>query len=571
MTAEPTPTPETAAVDAAAFGRLALVDPNTLELEVNTRLAANLDPHFCASIRDRGVQEPITVRRRASDGTLVVRKGQRRTLAAVRVGLTQVPVIITPEPATEDGDEVDTGSDDYRAGQAERIVDQLVENQHRAGIGDAEEVAAHQQLLGLGFKPAEIAKVVRTKADRVRQTTQAAQSKRAVAIGSRYELDLMQMAVIAEFEDDDEAVTLLTTVAVREPERFRHFAQRLRDDRAEKQAHAAAVAELTEGGVTVIDRDDDRYGAATELYRLRPSADDPEETALEEQAHRSCPGHAAEVITFRHYREGPQARVHWLCLDPTTHGHAPLREGMRAHTGTTSAVENEEEREVREAREKEAARLERRRVVENNKAWASAETVRRECLAELLAKKAAPKGAAIFVAAELGQGAHALRKAMESGNTLACELLGLDAPDGGGYYSGRVNPLAQAARATSAARAGMLSLAFVLAAYEASTHRGNWRNADPATQRYLAQLRDWGYQLSEVEQLALDPNGASTTAADPEDDSAGGGAGEVGEDEPGTAATEDEDEAEGPAPDSEPDTADPDSADAGDHSDAESD
>ena len=215
MTAEPTPTPETAAVDAAAFGRLALVDPNTLELEVNTRLAANLDPHFCASIRDRGVQEPITVRRRASDGTLVVRKGQRRTLAAVRVGLTQVPVIITPEPATEDGDEVDTGSDDYRAGQAERIVDQLVENQHRAGIGDAEEVAAHQQLLGLGFKPAEIAKVVRTKADRVRQTTQAAQSKRAVAIGSRYELDLMQMAVIAEFEDDDEAVTLLTTVAVR--------------------------------------------------------------------------------------------------------------------------------------------------------------------------------------------------------------------------------------------------------------------------------------------------------------------------------------------------------------------
>ena len=36
-------------------------------------------------------------------------------------------------------------------------------------------------------------------------------------------------------------------------------------------------------------------------------------------------------------------------------------------------------------------------------------------------------------------------------------------------------------------------------------------------------------------------------------------------------AIEDEDEAEGPAPDSEPDTADPDSADAGDHSDAESD
>lgn len=137
MTAEPSTDAETAGLDAAAFGRLAIVDPNTLELETNTRLDAKLDPHFCASIRDRGVQEPITVRCRASDGVLVVRKGQRRTLAAVRVGLTQVPVIISPEPAPEDGDEVDTGSDDYRAGQAERIVDQLVENQHRRGIGDA--------------------------------------------------------------------------------------------------------------------------------------------------------------------------------------------------------------------------------------------------------------------------------------------------------------------------------------------------------------------------------------------------------------------------------------------------
>lgn len=137
MTAEPTPAPEAAELDAASFGRLALVDPETLELEANTRLDANLDPHFCASIRDRGVREPITVRRRASDGTLVVRKGQRRTLAAVRAGLTQVPVIISPEPATADDDEAETSSDDYRAGQAERIVDQLVENQHRAGIGDA--------------------------------------------------------------------------------------------------------------------------------------------------------------------------------------------------------------------------------------------------------------------------------------------------------------------------------------------------------------------------------------------------------------------------------------------------
>ncbi|MBC3189469.1 ParB N-terminal domain-containing protein [Pseudonocardia sp. C8] len=567
MTAEPTPALESAVADAAAFGRLALVDPGTLELEGNTRLDANLDAHFCASIRDRGVREPITVRRRASDGTLVVRKGQRRTLAAVRVGLTQVPVIIAPEPAPEHGDTADTDSDDYRAAQAERIVDQLVENQHRRSITDAEEVAAHQQLLGLNFKPSDIAKVVRTKADRVRQTTQAAQSQRAVAIGSRYELDLMQMSVIAEFEDDDEAVKLLTTVAVREPERFRHFTQRLRDDRAEKQVHAAAVAELTAAGVTVIDRDDHRHADATELYRLRPNPEAPEDTALEEETHRSCPGHAAAVITVRPYGQDHQARVHWLCLDPTAHGHAPLRDSMRLPAGGGSDVagESEEERAARAAAEKEAQRAERRRVIENNKAWASAETVRREWLAELLAKKAAPKGAAIYVAAELGQGAHPLRKAMESGNALACQLLGLDTPHGGGYYSGRVNPLAAAARSTSAARATLLSLAMVLGAFEASTHRGNWRNADPATQRYLAQLHEWGYPLSEVEQLALDPAADHTSPdVDSNVDSnvdSDGGAG--GDDEAGTTDPVDEDD----AADDESDPADPDTDTGADESD----
>lgn len=559
-TTEPTTSEYTGTQDAAAFGQLVLADPATLELEVNTRLDANLDPHFCASIRDHGVQEPITARRRASDGTLVVRTGQRRTLAAVRVGLRQVPVIIAAEPAVEDCDEVDTTGEDYRAGQTERIVEQLVENQHRRAITDAEEVTAHQQLLGLGLTPAQIAKATRTKAERVRRSTQVAANARATAIGSRYELDLMQMSVIAEFADDDEAVKQLTVVAVREPERFRHLTQRLRDERAEAQVRAAAVAELTEAGVSVIDRDDDRYAGAAELYRLRPRAGDPEGTALEEEAHRDCPGHAAHVVTYRHFADGPQARVEWLCLDPATHKHAPRREGMRTPTRGVGggAGESEEERAGREAREKEAARAERRRVVENNKAWDSASTVRREWLAELLGRKAAPKGAAIYVAAELGQGAHALRKAMETGNAMACELLRLDAPSGGGYYSGRVNPLAEAARATRAARATMLSLAFVLGAYEDGTHRGNWRTPDPVTQRYLTQLGEWGYTLSEVEQLALDPHAATgderpdsgpgPDADDNRDGPEGGDGDEGGPDRSGDQAAEPTEDDAGPCP-----------------------
>jgi NAD(P)H-hydrate repair Nnr-like enzyme with NAD(P)H-hydrate dehydratase domain len=88
---------------------------------VNTRVDVRLDPHFAASIRDRGVREPIIVRRRVEDGALVVRKGQRRTLAAVRAGLDRVKVLV----------EVEAEPDSSASAQIERIVDQLGENQHR--------------------------------------------------------------------------------------------------------------------------------------------------------------------------------------------------------------------------------------------------------------------------------------------------------------------------------------------------------------------------------------------------------------------------------------------------------
>jgi ParB family chromosome partitioning protein len=114
---------------------LAWADPRELVVGVNTRVDVRLDPHFVASIRDRGVREPITVRRRAEDGALVVRKGQRRTLAAVRAGLDRVKVIV----------EVEAEPDASAAAQIERIVDQLGENQHRANIVDVDEVRAHQQ------------------------------------------------------------------------------------------------------------------------------------------------------------------------------------------------------------------------------------------------------------------------------------------------------------------------------------------------------------------------------------------------------------------------------------------
>lgn len=110
----------------AEVGELAWVDPRDLVVRANVRADAALDRHFVRDIADRGVREPIPVRRR-DDGAMVVRRGHRRALAAIDAGLQRVRVFVEPGPPGEDaaGDQID------------RIIDQLGENQHRARLTDA--------------------------------------------------------------------------------------------------------------------------------------------------------------------------------------------------------------------------------------------------------------------------------------------------------------------------------------------------------------------------------------------------------------------------------------------------
>ncbi|ODU05229.1 MAG: hypothetical protein ABS81_08165 [Pseudonocardia sp. SCN 72-86] len=174
------------------LGVLMWVDPASLIVGLNTRRELTLDAHFVASIRDRGVREPITVRRR-DDGALVVRKGQRRTLAAVKVGLTRIRAVLEAQ--------ADPVADDT-AQQIDRIVDQLGENHHRAAITERDEVTAHQELLDLGLSAAQIARRTQTTASRVRSTTGIARSELARQAMARYDLTLDQAAAIAGFQEE---------------------------------------------------------------------------------------------------------------------------------------------------------------------------------------------------------------------------------------------------------------------------------------------------------------------------------------------------------------------------------
>ncbi|GAY08594.1 ParB/RepB/Spo0J family partition protein [Pseudonocardia sp. N23] len=504
-------------VGAEELGTLMWVDPTQLVVGINTRTEVRLSAHFVADIGERGVREPITVRRR-DDGALVVRKGQRRTLAAVKAGLARVRVLLE---ADDDPDRAD------RHAQIARIVDQLGENNHRAGIGDREEVAAHQELLDLGLTAAQIARQTRTPAARIRQTTRVAASEIAAKAMARYELTLDHAAVIAEFDDGTaegiEAVKTLTVCAAREPGRFAHAAQRARNDREDRRLLAEAYAHAREQGIALLQTDTDtggggdgercEYPGARALTELRPRVEDPVYTRLSVEDHQDCPGHAVAMEVRRTWRntEPPTVEAIAYCLDPDTHGHAPYYE-RHASPDTAAVAATEEE----VAAAKDAARAERRRVIEGNKAWDAAVTVRREFLRSLLARKAAPNNAALFVAEAMATGGHELRRAFEGGNQLACSLLGVEVPDR--WHAGKPNPLLGLLARAKAGKAAQVMLAVALAAEEDSLHRHSWRegNARPDTRAaaYMSALKNWGYTPTHVEELLIDPTTVDPTTVD---------------------------------------------------------
>lgn len=448
----PADVPEAAAVE--ELGELLMVDPGTLIVGANVRTEIDLGRAFVNDVRERGVREPITVRRDAAGG-FVVRKGQRRAMAAVQAGLAWVRVFVDPGS--------DPGEDDT-AGRIARTVDQLGENNHRVALEDKDRVRAHQELLDLGLSAGQIARKIHTSTKKVRAVHAVAASDLARAVLAKYELTLDQAAVVAELDDGTpagaEAAKLLTVTARTDPEQFAHVAQRIRDDRAAAEQIAARVDELTGDGVTVLGEDE--VTAAMSLPTLRPSVADAQGTELTPHAHARCPGHAAHVRMRQRWKEGAQPRVDYYCTDATAYGHV-LRWDITDQPGG--------------GREKgpmtDTEKADRRMVITRNKEWASATTVRRQFLAAFLAGKTAPKDAAGFIARALAGGSHDVRKAMESGHRTACELLGL--PEPAGYYSSTPNPLVAAVESATGTRLMQLSLAVLLGGFEEATSRDTWR------------------------------------------------------------------------------------------------
>jgi ParB family chromosome partitioning protein len=128
-------------------GTLEHLDPATLLIGANVRDDASLDKQFVASVREHGVLQPITAIR--IDGGIEVRDGQRRTLAAREAHLASIPVYV-----------LDPDTDNTTVAAAERIAVQIVANDQRTALTDAQRAKGISQMLLAGVSPADAAATV---------------------------------------------------------------------------------------------------------------------------------------------------------------------------------------------------------------------------------------------------------------------------------------------------------------------------------------------------------------------------------------------------------------------------
>ncbi len=389
---------------------------------------------------------------------------------------------------------------------SDRLIAQIAENTARRDITTTDLLAGHEQLATFGVPIVDAAEATGMTHDQVVAARAAAAAPKAREAAGQRQLTLAQAAGLAEFEDEPNQLEQLLATLEQEPEAFEHHLQSLRDDRIRELAVQQAAQDFKARGFTVLSQFPDR-SVAQPVHALR---DDNDERIADDQ-HTDCPGRAVTVRAGWTIEEDgtPVIAVQHFCTDPSRHCN-PSKPG--ASPGQASAAAEDDQAE--------AAREQRRVTIANNKAWRSAETVRRRHLKQWLATATIKAPAARWIVAELAHGGlHRPREAAE----LARELVGADygkVPRAPMWNQPPTTPPTR----VNAARAHTLAAGLVLADMELGTSTESWRSSHPGsrTSRYLTFLTDQtGYTLSDVEKLANPaPAAAASTSAAPSQPSA---------------------------------------------------
>jgi ParB family chromosome partitioning protein len=467
----------------------------------NVRRDLALDEEFIASVRELGILTPLRVTP-DGDGYRVI-EGHRRLAAAIAAGLDQVPCDIAADRA---GD------------QAGQFLDMYATNHHRKDLTTLEEADALFSASAAGASKTRIRKATGLQRDAVTAALAAgglSGTARDTVTSAGYDLTLDQLALLAEFDGDDEAVSQLVAT-------FTHggngeyVAEAIRQKRRDAIAHDQIVAQLEADGVTVTDT---MPSPGVRLDLLQHDGQ-----PLTPEAHAGCPGRAAYFHSY-----APLDPVHY-CDDPASHGHQSRYQAPALSLGddSPSPSQNGPAGSPSGTTQPQPPDPTRRLVIEGNKAWTVSGTVRQRWLADkLLARKTAPKEAMPFIAAQLLSRPGPVRDNLggATGYPVFTQLTG-------GYKPAEV-------AAWPAARLPQVMLAAIVTCYEerltAPTGKMTWRTDRPteysscsredagAYFRFLASI---GHELAPIEQALAD--GVPYTGEQPED-GPGAGAGQAEE------------------------------------------
>jgi ParB family transcriptional regulator, chromosome partitioning protein len=452
---------------------------------------------------------PVTIVRRPG-GQLRVRTGHRRTIGCLRAGVSVLGFI-----AGDEGDE--------RADRRARLIEQWSENHHREDMTVRDDNAV---LLALfdeeEMTEAAIATALGLPRPRVAASLAVARSEVATKAAEEYEIDLLQAAMIAEFDDDDDAVAELLETAERWPAQLGQTAERLRQTADERRERIAYAATLEARGYQVWSE------ASVPWTRNLRWLRDGEGAEITPEAHETCPGKAAAIAYDWEWAAGAEAayrqaheladddeigefgsdaemaeagfRPCWqisayMCANPDEYGHRNVNQVDRDAAGGPA------DQVAAQIKAEDAARVKRRQVIAGNKQWRAATTQRQEFLRTVAARKTPPARALTWVLAAVGGCDWDLINALQKSNSLAGELLGIEV----GHGRDRIPEMITQANDK---RATVIALTVFLASREIpATDEHVWRMDDWASsaQRktaapYLAFLRDeLGYALSPIE------------------------------------------------------------------------
>lgn len=433
------------------------VAPGDLIVAANVRREVALTKEFVASVKQHGVKVPVIVQEGLTG--LEVIDGQRRTLAAVEAGLSLIPVIVQA-PVVDEG---------------ARIVDQLVVNEHRSGLTNADQVEAIRDLALFGLSASAIAKKVGEKKATVDVALQVAEVPQAVELMREHQVSLESAAMLAEVAAVDEekagdlAARLAQGYSIESSVRNWRF-ERKRDEKK---------AELEATGITVVeplswDSDDPR--AIDDLF-LDEAFKNPLDE-IDEAEMRKLAGDGLVAFVTSAWGAGMDREV------KVGYGIKGWRE--RGLFGRDRSM-YQSGKKPSTPEEAEALKAERRAARERTSAWALATISRLSFLQEVLQRKALPTGWERLVAD------HVCRSSVVVNWSMAKGLLQVEGDEYVGYLTLRrvvdENPT----------KAAHVALAVVLAETEGGRDfdRKGWQTEN--VDEYLRMLAGWGYQLTDVE------------------------------------------------------------------------